>query len=367
MRVLLTAASLHADYGGPAFNVARLAGGLGDAGIRVGLWAPDGSASSSALVRASPYLRCFSGLHSDGWDFVSKADVIHDNGIWRPFNHKLARLAKRIDIPRVVSIRGMLEPWAMANNRLKKRIVWQIYQRGDLKSARIHHATAEMEAESIRSLGLKVPVHVIPNGVELPERPVAIPANASPGGKDRAIRYASFLGRLHPKKGLPMLVNAWSRVRPQGWKLKIAGPDENGHRANLQEIVRNKGLCDVVEFTGTVAADEKADFFAASDLLVLPTYSENFGNVVAEALAHGVPVLTTKGTPWSSLIERRCGWWVEPTQDEVESSLRQALSCSVEELRDMGCNGHEFIREKYSWEILINRYIEMYRNIIEER
>src|SRR5262249_44381126 len=156
-------------------------------------------------------------------------DILHDNGMWLSHNHRIANLGARYNIPRVVSTRGMLEPWAMNHKWGKKRVAWSLYQRRDLKRAHCHHTTAEAECRNVERLGLGVPVRVIPNGVDLPELDSGTQHVEVEKMRRSDRKKALFLGRIYPVKGLPMLIKAWARVRPQGWHLQIAGPDEAGH------------------------------------------------------------------------------------------------------------------------------------------
>jgi glycosyltransferase involved in cell wall biosynthesis len=324
VRVFLAGTSLLPDYGGPAFSVSRLAVALAEAGVEVGVWASDQSAAMTPLLSAESSVQRLTGTEAEALRSFGKVDVLHDNGIWLPHNHRLAELAARRGSPRVVSTRGMLEPLAINHKLWKKSIAWWVYQRRDLKRASCHHTTAETEARHVERLGLGVPLCVIPNGVDVPLQVLrAEGKNEDRGGR----RMALFLGRIHPKKGLPMLIEAWARVRPDGWYLHIAGPDEAGHRAEVQNAVFAAGLGEVVFFVGPIEAEKKESAFSNADLFVLPTHSENFGIVVAEALAHGLPVLTTTGAPWSTLAERGCGWWVDATVEGIAEGLRQATSC----------------------------------------
>jgi glycosyltransferase involved in cell wall biosynthesis len=170
-----------------------------------------------------------------------------------------------------------------------------------------------------------------------------------------------FLSRIHPVKGLPMLIDAWSQVDPDGWRLVIAGPDEEGHRAEVESKVRERALADVVDFVGPVSNDEKWTLYRNSDLFVLPTYSENFGIVVAEALASGCPVLTTTGAPWQMLEEHGCGWWVEPTAEQVASALREAVERSNHDRSAMGKRGRELVKRRFSWSSIAERLVQTYR------
>ena len=294
MKIFIGATSLRPAYGGPAFSVPRLAVALTEAGAYVGLWSAD---QSSDLLPCRTAVSRLTGSAAEALDCFGQPDILHDNGVWLPHNHQLARLAREREIPRIVSLRGMLEPWAMQHKRWKKRLAWNLYQFRDLRRASCLHTTAEPEAENARALGLGLPICTIPNGVDLPG---GCPEFAGPAGnKDKRMGFktALFLGRIYPVKGLPMLIEAWRRVRPRDWVLQIAGPDEAGHRSDLERAIANAGLDDVVSFLGPVHGERKRATLLAADLFVLPTHSESFGMVVAEALAHGLPILTTTGAP----------------------------------------------------------------------
>ena len=329
MKILLTATSLLPDYGGPAFSVSRLATALADVGIKVGLWAADGSAPGTQLLPRQASVQRLAGSEADALDHFGAADIVHDNGIWLPHNHRLAVLTERCRITRVVSIRGMLEPWALRHKRAKKKVAWWLYQRHDVRSAQCHITTGETECENLRRLDLGVPIATIPNGVDVPEDRNIETASSSLSAQKTAL----FLGRIYPVKGLPMLVQAWARVRPSGWRLRIAGPDEAGHQKHVETAVSDAGLGEVISFVGPVGAAGKSDLFFNADLFVLPTYSESFGMAIAEALAHGVPVLTTTGAPWPMLQESGCGWWVEPTVQGIADGLESRRNPDAIHLR----------------------------------
>jgi glycosyltransferase involved in cell wall biosynthesis len=259
-------------------------------------------------------------------------------------------MAASLGIPRLVSMRGMLEPWAMQHKRWKKRMAWHLYQRRDLASAQYHHATSAKESSGVQRLRLGVPVGVIPNGVDLPLRD-------HHGGLSRA---ALFLGRLYPVKGLPMLVEAWARVRPQGWTLRIAGPDEAGHRAHLEKSVSAAGLGAEITFLGPLEGAAKSEAFSEAQLFVLPSHSESFGMAVGEALAHGLPVLTTTAVPWPLLPVRGCGWQVAPTVEGIAEGLSGATSLTPAALAAMGANGRELVAAEFGWERVAAQFLQLY-------
>jgi glycosyltransferase involved in cell wall biosynthesis len=358
VKVLVTATSLEVSYGGPAFSVSRLALALAEAGAEVALWAADGSAKTSPLVQdGAGVSRCQGSLRRLVEAF--RPDVIHDNGLWLAHNHRSADLAQRFGVPRVVSTRGMLEPWALAHRRWKKRAAWLIYQKRDLDRAAALHATGAAEAENLKSLGLRPSIVAIPNGMDLPERP----SQATDG---TAVRTALFLGRIHPVKGLPMLMEAWGQVRPKGWRLVVAGPDEGGHLREVEAAVADAGIGEAVSFTGEVTGEAKAALLQEADLFVLPSHTESFGMAVAEALAHGTPALVSTAAPWPMLEQRGCGWLAAPRAPSLAEALARAVATEPDVLRRMGEAGREMIAAEFSWAQVAARFLDLYGGLVEQ-
>jgi glycosyltransferase involved in cell wall biosynthesis len=364
VNVFLAGTSFLPDYGGPAFSVSRLATALSEAGATVGIWAPDQSAAITPLLPSTSSVRRLVGTEADALNGFRNIDVLHDNGIWLPHNHRLAALAAKRGIPRVVSTRGMLEPWSVTHKRIKKSVAWWLYQRWDLQQACCHHTTCEAEAGNVQSLGLGVPIVAVPNGVDVPELRPRTSRSDSKEPAPLGRRTALFLSRIHPKKGLPMLIAAWARVRPHGWRLRIVGPDEAGHQKDVETAVAAAGLADVVSFTGSLAGRSKTSAFFDADLFVLPTLSENFGIVVAEALAHGLPVLTTREAPWAILEEGGCGWWVDATVDGLENGLRRATNLDAATLRAMGAQGRAVVRAQFEWKSVAELMLSTYEEVV---
>jgi glycosyltransferase involved in cell wall biosynthesis len=174
---------------------------------------------------------------------------------------------------------------------------------------------------------------------------------------------AVFLGRIYPVKGLPMLVEAWSRVRPAGWRLVIAGPDEAGHRREVEAAVAAAGLTDVVSFPGAVSGAAKTALLTGTDLFVLPSHSESFGMALAEALAHGAPALTTTAVPWPALEQRQCGWRAAPSADGLAEKLRVATAMDRPTLRAMGGAGRELVAAEYGWPRIASAFVSLYESL----
>ncbi len=357
MRIFLAGTSFKDSYGGPAVSVSGLAASLARQGIDVAVWAPDGSAlaASSSAER----VRYFAGSLEGALQDFGRPNLVHDNGIWLRHNHALATLCRHRQIARVVSPRGMLEPWALSHKRVKKEIAWRIYQKGDLQAADLLHATSIAEAESLIRLNTGALIETVPNGVpfvcsRLGELPVS-----------KSLKYALFLGRICPVKGLQNLIPAWAKVRPDGWRLRIAGPDEGGYQKNIAELVRECGLLEIVEFVGTISGDKKRRLLEGADLFILPSLSESFGMAIGEALAVGCPVITTTATPWREIKTADCGWQVPANSSSLATALQEATSLPPETLKAMGERGRALIRNHYQWNSLVDRYITMYRRAVD--
>jgi glycosyltransferase involved in cell wall biosynthesis len=349
--------SLATAYGGPAYSVSRLASALAAIGVETALWSADQSGLPHDSISAQG-VTMLRGTEQEALDAFGRPDVIHDNGLWLMHNHRWASLTRSGGIPRVVSTRGMLEPWAVKHKALKKKLAWLAYQKRDLKSAAVHHASTDAEAANLAAMKLGVPIQVVPNGVDLPD--AALLRRVPRGADGDSPRTALFLGRIYPVKGLPMLIEAWKRVMPANWRLRIVGPDEAGHLAVLKRAVAEARLDDVVSFEPAVQGEAKTAELTSADLFVLPTYSESFGMAIAEALAFGLPVLTTTGAPWPQLAALQCGWRVAPTVEALTVGLRDALSSEPETLTAMGARGRELVEREYRWESVARHMAAVY-------
>lgn len=374
LNVLHFIPSLIPESGGPARSVSGLCTALAKAGAGINLVSFDVGHHFQAPIIPPPGLvettfvknRLAIGLRQlYAPHFKATLDhlvcqrairLIHDHCIWLPSNITTSRTARQQNIPFIVSTRGMLEPWALRQGRLKKRLMWRLYQARNLKQAQLLHATSMGEAENLRRLGLNQPIAVIPNGVDVPPEALST-ATAGPG----EVRTLLFLSRLHPKKGLLNLVEALRRVSSNGWQVIIAGPDEGGHQAEVETAAARAGLSHMFKFIGPVDDEAKWNVYRQADLFVLPTFSENFGIVVAEALACGLPVITTTGAPWQELESRCCGWWIEPQVEPLIDALQAAMALSDAQRTEMGQRGRKLVEAKYSWPAVAEQMAAVYR------
>ena len=244
---------------------------------------------------------------------------------------------------------------------VRKPVALALFQRACLNDAACIHATSALEAQSVRQAGFTNPIAVIPNGVQVP---ADLPTRSA-GHHDT--KRALFLSRIHPKKGLLNLIRAWHEVSPIGWELVIAGPDEGNHLREVKAAIQECALQNSVSFRGEVVGDAKTQLYLESDLFVLPSFSENFGLVVGEALACGVPVITTRATPWETLETHQCGWWIDVGLAPLVQALREATSLQSEQLQEMGLRGREFVKTNYSWKQVAEQMLDVYEWVLGRR
>jgi glycosyltransferase involved in cell wall biosynthesis len=282
-----------------------------------------------------------------------KPNLVHINGIWSPQNWGFQKAAQKLGIKVIISPHGMLEPWIMAHNPLKKKIALFLYQNEAIQRSVYLHATAKMEAENLLDLGFKNPISIIPNGIDINDV------------KEIKTHYGTrkmvFLSRIHPKKGLELLLEAWRNCNTNGWLLEIAGNGDENYIVNL-----NKSAQDLtnVHFVGAKYGEAKWKFLQSADVLILPTHSENFGIVVAEALAVGIPVITTHGTPWEDLEIYECGWWIDLSVSNLERALENVINTPVTILQTMGKKGQKLVMEKYEIKVITNKIIDLYQKVL---
>lgn len=273
---------------------------------------------------------------------ADRVDIVHNHSLWSMVNVASGWVVPGRRAKLVTSPRGTLSPWALGRNHALKWLLWPL-QRRALERADLLHATSEVEYREIRALGFKAPVAIIPNGIDLPTLPEHRPIT------DR--RTLLFLSRIHPTKGIDRLLQAWQSLeqRHPDWQMVIAGRGEPGHE---REVKEHAATLDVqrVSFPGALYGPEKSQAYFQADLFVLPTHSENFGMVVAEALAHGCPAMVSRGAPWSGLGTEGCGWWVDHDVDTLTAALDVAMRLPSAELAAMGLRGRAWMQRDFSWE-----------------
>lgn len=366
MKVLHVISSISRQSGGPSRSVQGLVAGLNAVGIEA--WLMTLNHGDEPWIEG--VTRFVNGGEFEEVVQRIEPDFVHLHGIWNIGLHRCAVECRKRGIKYVIAPRGMLEPWSLQQKWLKKRIARWLYQDHDLKCAAALHATAESEAEQFRRLGFKNPIIVSPNGVNVPENFSRV---EHVEGVERRVLFVS---RMHPKKGVMELVEAWGRLVGSrqssvvsGWECELVytinGDFEREYEAKVKARVKELGLEDQFIFTGALNDDEKWKAYARADLFVLPTYSENFGIVVAEALWAGVPVITTKGTPWRELEERKCGWWIDIGVKPLADALKEAIMMPDDARKQMGNRGKKLVEEKYTWDAVVEAMKNGYDRIVK--
>lgn len=359
MHIVHVITSLSRQFGGTSTFVAELANKQsGHAGNRVTVVTEELAEDALVLSREVTTLR-LPRFRIAGWlnerALSTTIDILHVHALWHPFTHAFMHASAVLGLPAVLAPHGMLEPNALRLKRLKKRLALLAYQRRDLRTADFLHVTALQEAETLRSLGLRQPIFVAPPGLDLPAEHHVRSWNKT------EVRTALYFSRIHPKKNLLGLLDAWAAVRPTGWMLRIVGPDDGFHTSAVHSRIDDLRLQDAVSLEKPVYGEHKHRIFSTASLFVLPSFSENFGIVVAEALAHGVPVITTHGTPWKQLVEADCGWWVSAAPESLAATLREATHTTDDRLREMGLRGRDLVAQQYQWASVNKRLSTAYR------
>ncbi len=271
----------------------------------------------------------------------SSADLLHVHGIWLDSQWAAMQHQNKMGTPVVVSPRGMLDPWAVQNAAWKKRIVGMLFARRALEQATCIHALCRSEADSIRAYGLKAPIAIIPNGVELP---MLGKKTREPGHQKEML----FLGRIHPKKGLKELIDAWANAS-NGWKLLIAGWDDGGYEAGLKAQAAGLGLEDTIEFVGPQYGNEKAELLQRVDAFILPSFSEGLPMSVLEAWSYCLPVVITDFCNLPESFVAKAAIRVEPNADSIAQGLNELTSMSDDALDGMAFNGRKLVEQKFTW------------------
>jgi len=358
-------------YGGPIESTAQLCRHLAQAGCDVTVLTTnsDGPGATVAVetdreVELAPGLRArycrklmrnsvAPHLVTELIRYARAADLVHLTAVYNFPTFPTLAVCRRLNRPLVWSPRGALQDWP-GRRRGYAKALWDRLARKLAPPHTIVHATAEAEAKSIRRALPGVEVAIIPNGVTIPD---ALPPH--PGGGPQALRIL-FIGRLDPKKGLENLLEACAmleRKQTLGFSLTIAGGGPEAYRRSLRDRIRRLALADRVRMIGEVQGEEKEQAFAAADVVIVPSYIENFALVVAEALARERPVIASRGTPWAEIEQVGCGLWV----DNSPAALSDALCrISTMPLAQMGECGRRWMIERFGWPAIARQMLACY-------
>lgn len=368
MKVLLYVSSLSLNSGGPSRSVPMMAKGLSEAGLDVVLMTQysddmNTHALDGTNVQIVPLKYGIIAREIDAFFVNNGIDIVQLQSVWSLDYHKLAKICRRNDIPYLITPRGMLEPWSLSQKKWKKQIAMFLYQKNDLNHAAYIYTTSDMEARHVRELGIKTPCSVIPNGIEID----GYPCRAS---IDKVKKQVLFLSRIHVKKGIELLIDAWVELRGDypDWELLIVGNGDKGYIDSLIHRVNTAGLQDSIKIKPPVFGDAKVEFYQSSSLFVLPSYSENFGMVIAEAMSCGVPVITSNNTPWEVLngdkFPNKIGWCISLSHKTLLDALREAMSMPSKDLYEMGQRASIYINDNYNYRLVTDKTLALYKKIL---
>jgi glycosyltransferase involved in cell wall biosynthesis len=287
--------------------------------------------------------------------YIVWADVVHLTAVYSFPTFPTLSCCRLFQKPIVWSPRGSLQRWDGSTRPIAKSLWESGCCNLALKEKLVLHATSQTEAKQSLSRFPGVRTVVIRNGVDLPR-------DLRKTDPKEELRMA-YLGRLHPIKGIELLLEACSLLGKQSepWHLDIAGAGTLAYVDSLKSKVVELRLQAHVDFLGEVFGEAKADLFASSDVVLAPSHVENFGMSIAEALAHEVPVIASKGTPWEDLEKNRCGLWVDNDPKSLAVAIREIRTMP---LREMGQNGRRWMEKEFSWHSVSNQMLAVYRECL---
>lgn len=302
------------------------------------------------------------GLRQQLKQVVRAAQGVHIHGIWETHCMVTSGIARSCKKPYIISAHGMLDDWALTHKRLKKALYAALLETNNLQRASCLRALTRDEVTDYRRIGLSTPVAVVPSGVEAPEGVTGdVFRQAFPQLTGK--RIVLFMGRLHPKKGLPLLLQAWHRVaesRGEESHLVIAGPDSENLLGTLRQMADDLKLRDAVTFTGMLKDELKWSALAAAELFVLPSFSEGFSVAVLEALAMGIPAVVSSPCHFPEIREANCGWVIEPETGALALAMREYLEMQASELACMGERARGLIERRFTWPVIGKQMEEVY-------
>ena len=381
MHVAHVIPTLAASYGGPVNTALNLGVAQREIGIKVSHWTTGDKETRRILAETRTDVQVFDTNWPHGWfrspelarkltEEVSSFDLIEVHGVWEYTVLIAAKIARQANIPYIIRPTGVFtHPWRYRT--CKKQLYLTLIGNRVLKEAACLHVASQKEAEGCLEAGFNMPITIIPNGInpKVYER-LPNPRDAEerwPILKDR--RVILFLSRISREKGLDQCIPAMRDLLDiNGFNdmiFVIAGPDHKGYLATLKNLLVRYELEKYVFFPGMVQGYEKLALYRRADVFVLPSYSENFGIVVAEALACGTPVVTTTGTPWKELQEVDAGRWVAPERGSLTEALHELLGMSAQNREAMGQRGRKLIFGRYTWEKATRKLHAVYRCILE--
>lgn len=364
---------LSRDAGGLFFSVRRLAQEMASTGVKVdvtGLWDPHFDEDASSWSPLSP--RAFRPLIPVNLGFnpslvrhvadsLTADSILHLQGLWKLTSLAALSASRRRQTPVMISPRGMLDAWALSQSRAQKRVAGWLYENRNLRQATCMHALCDAERVHMRNFGLKNPVAVVPNGVDLPDLDANTASNPVPQAwQDR--KRCLFISRVHPKKGLIPLVEAVAQCKAElsDWIFLLAGPDNNHHRSEVEARIHEKGLESQIHFTGPLYGEAKDAWLRHVDAFVLPSFSEGLPIAVLEAFAYALPAVITPECNLPAEDTAGAAIVVAPTANTLAEGLTRLASMNETARYAMGRQGRSLVERRYTWHSVAHEMIAVY-------
>lgn len=299
---------------------------------------------------------------------AANLDLLHVHGLWMYPSVASRQWSQRQQKPTIITPHGMLDPWAVRNAQWKKRIAGWFYENAHLHSAACLHALCAAEAEAIRAYGLRNPICIIPNGIDPPAATLAEPPlwQATLPGNTKVLFY---LGRLHPKKGLPYLLRAWAATHSASehadpWHLVIAGWDQGGHETELKAQAQQLGLSTRVDFVGPQFDAAKYASYHRADAFILPSFSEGLPMTVLEAWSYGLPVLMTPQCNLPEGFQADAALRIDPEPERIAQGLTTLFAMPDHERTAMGERGRVLVAQRFTWPHIAQQMVSVYRWVL---
>jgi glycosyltransferase involved in cell wall biosynthesis len=371
-KIIQITPAISEESSGPSYSVRRLTESLIEIGRDVELVSLEwpNTPKINILHTFPIYGNTRIGRSPELFDWLNKrasktanTPIFHNHGMWQMNAVYPGTIANKYNIPYIVSPRGTFSQKAFNSGSIIKKCFWPLYQRPSFKNVSLFHATSYQEYLDIRNRGFKQPVSIIPNGIDIPPRFEK---------SEQSIRTLLFLGRIHPIKGLDLLLPAWKILQDKfpDWQLRIIGNDfgyhgTTGYKNKIIKLSNQLKIKRVI-FSDALFGIEKWKAYSDSDIYILPTYSENFGVTVAEALSSGIPVIVTKGAPWENIEKIGAGYWTDIKIESLTNAMEKLMLMTPYEINKMGEKGRDWMINEYSWNYIANKMSNMYDWVVND-
>ncbi len=382
MRILQIIPSIALVYGGPSQMVRGLSSALAAQGMDVTILTTDSNGDTGQppldvplnqpvsedgytvrYFRCSPFRRYKFSLNLLNWlwQHAAEFDIAHIHALFSPVSSGAARVAKLRQLPYILRPLGTLDPADLQKKKQVKQIYATLLERGNIAGAAALHFTSQPEAQISERFGVSTKDLVIPLGVNPPNFETENKVSNNPP-------VILFMSRIEPKKGLNLLIPALEQVLAAGYSFKLilagSNPQDPGYETQIQTQIQQSSLKQYTTFTGFVTGEEKARLLKTADLFVLPSYYENFGIAVAEAMVAGIPVVISDGVQiWEQIQQAEAGWVSQCEVSEIAAKIESALQHQPERQR-RGKNARQLALQHYSWDAIASQTIQAYQDIL---